>query len=113
MEGLLASTVLSSRWFNISSPPQIIFEQSNHDDNQINICDLRETFKSCGYQLNNHILCLIFHRYGSSDYKIAFEDFIMCAVKLRTIIEKFRAKAKEKDEATFSLHEWITLVLYS
>jgi hypothetical protein len=37
----------------------------------------------------------------------------MCAVKLRTIIEKFRAKAKEKDEATFSLHEWITLVLYS
>lgn len=48
--------------------------------------ELREALNNSGYHLNNKILNVLTHRYGSRDGKIAFDDFIMCAVKLKTMI---------------------------
>lgn len=47
---------------------------------------LREALNSAGYHLNNRVLNVLGHRYGSRDGKIAFDDFIMCAVKIKTYI---------------------------
>ena len=47
---------------------------------------LRDSLKSAGYQINNRILNALAHRYGSRDGKIAFDDFLMCAVKIKTYI---------------------------
>lgn len=51
--------------------------------------ELREALNSAGYKLNNHILNILAHRYASKDSRISFDDFIMCAVKLKTMIGKF------------------------
>ena len=48
--------------------------------------ELRTALNSAGYRLNNRILNALAHRYGSRDGKIAFDDFIMCAVKIKTYI---------------------------
>lgn len=47
---------------------------------------LREALNSAGYHLNNRVLNALGHRYGSRDGKIAFDDFLMCAVKIKTYI---------------------------
>lgn len=54
------------------------------------------------------------HRYGNKNNEIEFDDFIMCAVKLKTMIEVFKAKDTEsKNTAEFSLEEWIEITTYS
>lgn len=45
---------------------------------------LRNALNSAGYHLNNRILNALVHRYGGRDGKIAFDDFLMCAVKIKT-----------------------------
>ncbi|TDG42889.1 hypothetical protein AWZ03_010709 [Drosophila navojoa] len=75
---------------------------------------LREALNSAGYHLNNRVLNALGHRYGSRDGKIAFDDFLMCAVKIKTYIEIFRERDTEKNEtATFTLEEWIEQTIYS
>ncbi|KAH8270906.1 hypothetical protein KR018_011929 [Drosophila ironensis] len=75
---------------------------------------LREALNSAGYHLNNRVLNALGHRYGSRDGKIAFDDFIMCAVKIKTFIEIFKERDTEKNEtATFTLEEWIERTIYS
>ncbi|XP_055919708.1 calpain-B isoform X4 [Eupeodes corollae] len=75
---------------------------------------LRDSLKAAGYQINNRILNALAHRYGSRDGKIAFDDFLMCAVKIKTYIDIFKEKDTEKSNtATFSMDEWIEKTLYS
>ncbi|CAD7012448.1 unnamed protein product [Ceratitis capitata] len=75
---------------------------------------LRDALNSAGYHLNNRILNALAHRYGSRDGKISFDDFLMCAVKIRTYIDIFKQRDTEnKDVATFSMDEWIEKTIYS
>lgn len=48
--------------------------------------ELRQALNSAGYRLNNHILNILVHRYGTKDGMIHFDDYIMCAVRLKTMI---------------------------
>lgn len=50
--------------------------------------ELREALASAGYHLNTHILNILGHRYGCKDGKIAFDDFMMCAVRLKSMMGK-------------------------
>ncbi|XP_046974602.1 calpain-A-like isoform X2 [Vanessa cardui] len=47
---------------------------------------LRDALHSAGYTVNAHTLNVLAHRYSSSDGYIQFDDFIMCAVRLKTMI---------------------------
>lgn len=47
---------------------------------------LREALASAGYQLNNHIVNALGHRYGTRDGSISFDDFITASVKVKTMI---------------------------
>ncbi|CRK97524.1 CLUMA_CG010913, isoform A [Clunio marinus] len=82
--------------------------------NKLNAFELRDALASSGYHLNNHILNSLVYRYGSPDKTIAFDDFIMCAVKVKTMIEHFKEKDFDNtNSATFTMDEWITRALYS
>ncbi|XP_001238322.3 calpain-A-like isoform X5 [Anopheles arabiensis] len=75
---------------------------------------LREALNSAGYHLNNRILNALVHRYGSRSGTIPFDDFIMCAVKIKTMIEIFRERDTDgTNQATFSMDEWVEKTLYS
>ncbi|XP_050094655.1 calpain-B-like [Anopheles aquasalis] len=92
-----------------------IFKQ--YDQNQsgrINPFELRAALQSAGYSLNNHIVNMLMHRYGSKEGEIWFDDFVTCAVKIRTMFDIFRSKdLRNRNEACFSLEEWITKTIYS
>nr|CAD7575499.1 unnamed protein product [Timema californicum] len=44
-----------------------------------------------GYRLNNNILNILAHRYSSKDGMITFDDFMMCAVRLKGLIGQWFA----------------------
>lgn len=94
---------------------QAVFKLYDQDrTNKLNTYQLRDALSSAGYHLNNHILNSLVYRYGSADKTIAFDDFIMCAVKVKTMIQHFKEKDyNDTNTATFTMDEWITKSLYS
>ncbi|XP_032453773.1 calpain-A isoform X8 [Nasonia vitripennis] len=76
--------------------------------------ELRQALNSAGYRLNNHILNILVHRYGTKEGLISFDDYIMCAVRLKTMIDIFRERDPDHtNSATFTLEEWVEKTLYS
>ncbi|XP_013145640.1 PREDICTED: calpain-B-like isoform X3 [Papilio polytes] len=74
---------------------------------------LRDALHSAGYTVNAHVLNVLAHRYGSSDGYIQFDDFIMCSVRLKTMIDTFKGRSSGGEYATFSLEEWLNRTVYS
>nr|XP_029708165.1 calpain-B-like isoform X4 [Aedes albopictus] len=77
----------------------------------LNPFELRAALQSAGYHLNNKILNSLMHRYGSREGEIWFDDFITCAVKIKTMIDIFRAK-DVNGIASFNMDEWIQKTIY-
>ncbi|KAK8727150.1 hypothetical protein OTU49_009721 [Cherax quadricarinatus] len=76
--------------------------------------ELRQALNSAGYRLNNHICNALTLRYGDKEGRISFDDFIMCSVKLKTMMEIFQERDPEATlSATFTLEEWIENTMYS
>jgi calpain len=48
--------------------------------------ELRQALNSAGYRLNNHILNILAHRYSTKNGMITFDDYMMCAVRLKAMI---------------------------
>lgn len=95
--------------------PQSIFHQFDEKkSNKIEGFKLRDALAAAGFQLNSHILNSLIYRYGSSDNTIAFDEFVMCAVKVKSMIEQFKEKDVDNDnKAEFTIDEWMTKSIYS
>ncbi|XP_047999755.1 calpain-B isoform X4 [Leguminivora glycinivorella] len=74
---------------------------------------LRDAIHSAGYTVNAHTLNVLAHRYGGQDGYIQFDDFIMCSVRLKTMIETFKGRSSGGEYATFSLDDWLNRTVYS
>ncbi len=80
----------------------------------MNASDLRDALGSAGYHLNGKILNSLVHRYGNQDGTIYFDDFIHCAVKVKTMFEVFKERDFDNtNSAKFTLDEWISKAVYS
>ncbi|XP_053620597.1 calpain-B isoform X7 [Plodia interpunctella] len=73
---------------------------------------LRAALHSAGYTVNAHVLNVLAHRYGARDGYIQFDDFIMCSVRLKSMIEIFEARSSGGGYATFSLEDWLNRTVY-
>lgn len=64
-----------------------VFKLYDRDSSgKLSAFELREALNSAGYKLNNRILNALAHRYSSRDGLVAFDDFIMCSVKIKTMM---------------------------
>ncbi|XP_070491574.1 calpain-B-like [Chironomus tepperi] len=92
-----------------------VFTLYDRDSNHIlDPYELRDALGSAGYRLNHHIINTLIYRYGSGNEGIPFEDFIMCAVKVKTMLDHFKEKDIEnKNEALFTVNDWIMRAIYS
>ena len=76
--------------------------------------ELYDALKSVGFDLGAKVVNMLIYRYGTPYNTLLFEDFIMCAVKVTSMIERFKDKAMgNKDNAMFSLDDWVVTTLYS
>lgn len=66
-----------------------VFKAHDRDNSQkLSTFELRDALETSGYKVSNRVLNALAHRYGTHNNNIAFDDFIMCAVKIRTMIGK-------------------------
>jgi len=112
--GKLGFDEFKTLWTDIRHWKSIYQMFSKETQGYLSAFELREALNAAGYQLNNHILNILAHRYAGKDGRISFDDFIMCAVKLKTMIEYFKDKdPNDSNKAMFTLEEWVEKTLYS
>ncbi|XP_044749541.1 calpain-B-like isoform X3 [Coccinella septempunctata] len=73
--------------------------------------ELRNALSAAGYRLTNHVLNILMHRYGNEKREISFDEFMLCAVRLKTMIDKFEHRQRE-DVLILSREEWVETTLY-
>ncbi|CAG9855571.1 unnamed protein product [Phyllotreta striolata] len=76
--------------------------------------EFRDALTSAGYKVNSKILNILMHRFGNKTGQLEFDDFVMCSIKLKTMIDIFKEKdTGGKNTASFSFEEWLETTLYS
>ncbi|XP_011494176.1 PREDICTED: calpain-A isoform X2 [Ceratosolen solmsi marchali] len=112
--GKLGFEEFKTLWNDIRSWRAIFRLYDRDGTGYMSAFELREALNRAGYRLNNHVLNILVHRYGTQEGMIAFDDYIMCAIKLKSMIDIFREKdPRHTNLATFTMEEWIEKTLYS
>lgn len=112
--GKLGFEEFKNLWINVKHWKGVFKLYDKENTGYLSPFQLREALNSAGYRLNNHVLNALCHRYSARDGRIAFDDFMMCAVRLKSMIELFRDKdPNETNKAVFTLEEWVENTLYS
>ncbi|KAG8225420.1 hypothetical protein J437_LFUL004620 [Ladona fulva] len=76
-------------WKNINQWKEVFKHYDKDNSGYLDVTELRQALNSAGYKLNKKILCLLAYRYAGRNGEISFDDFIMCAVRLKGMIETF------------------------
>ncbi|XP_076675847.1 calpain A isoform X1 [Andrena cerasifolii] len=112
--GKLGFEEFRSLWNDIRQWRAVFKLYDKDESGLLSAFELRQALNSAGYRMNNHILNILVHRYGTKDGMITFDDYIMCAVRLKTMIEIFKERDPDlTNTATFTMEEWIEKTLYS
>ncbi|XP_050426862.1 calpain-A-like isoform X1 [Adelges cooleyi] len=112
--GKLGFDEFKTLWVDIRQWKLVFKMYDKESKGYISGFDMRQALNSVGYHLNSHILNILCHRYATKDGTIMFDDFIMCAVRLKTMIDMFKERDPDnKNVASFSLEEWVEKTLYS
>ncbi|XP_074099378.1 calpain A isoform X4 [Cotesia typhae] len=112
--GKLGFEEFKALWNDIKSWRAVFRLYDRDGTGYLSAFELRQALNSAGYKLNNHVLNILVHRYGTKDGRVTFDDFIMCAVRLKTMIDIFRERdPHQTNSATFTLEEWVEKTLYS
>jgi calpain len=68
----------------------VIEKYDPHKTGYLSGFQLREALNTAGFKLNIRILNSIGNRYGTRDGSIAIDDFILCVVKIKTMLGKLK-----------------------
>jgi calpain len=115
MSGKLGLVEFKQLWTDIKNWKAAFKMYDTTGSGKLETFGLRAALSSAGYQLNSRIVNALGYRYRSdTDGSITFNDFIMCAIKLKTMIDIFQDHVSEKTgKAEFNLDEWVTRTVYS
>ncbi|XP_046752050.1 calpain-A isoform X5 [Diprion similis] len=86
--GKLGFEEFKSLWNDIRNWRAVFRLYDRDGSGYLSAFELRQALNSAGYRMNNHVLNILVHRYGTKDGMIAFDDYIMCAVRLKTMIDQ-------------------------
>ncbi|XP_073995016.1 calpain-A-like isoform X3 [Rhodnius prolixus] len=101
--------------YNIIKAWKTVFESYDSlNTGYLNPFDLRPALNSAGYELSNRVIIALGHRYAGRDGRIAIDDFMLCAVRLESMMEIFKDKDPNNTKvATFTVEEWMEKAIYS
>ncbi|XP_037073401.1 calpain-B-like [Pollicipes pollicipes] len=112
--GQLGLEEFKSLWSSIRLWKSVFRRHDRSGSCFLNGFELRSALNESGYHVNSNLLNSLMHRYGDREGRVAFDDFIACAVKMKIYLELFKARDLDGDHrVTFTLDEWMRHGLYS
>lgn len=107
--GKLGLAEFRELWQNIRWWKQVFKDYDKDKSGNLNTFELRQALHSAGYRLSTRVYQMLVLRYGNKQNTINFDDFVICAVKLKSMIEKFN-KMKKSD---VDLNDWVEMTMYT
>lgn len=112
--GKLGLDEFKNLWTDIMTWKNTFKMYDRDQSGTLSTMELRAALHAAGYRLNYHVLNALVLRYGNRYGTLGFDDFIMCATKLKIMIEAFKQRDPYNTKrASFTLDEWIDKTLYS
>jgi len=92
-----------------------VFKQYDKDGSgSLNSYELRSALNSVGFRLSNRTLQSLVMRYSNREGEIKFGDFIVCAVRLKTMLTSFRGQDPQgRGMAAYDIESFIQTTMYS
>lgn len=112
LSGKLGFDEFRKLWADIQSWKDVFHRYDYDNSGCLNTIELRAALHSAGYRVNLRVLRVMALRYGHGG-KVSFEDFIMCSVKLKSMIEFFQHQQKDDRYMTISKDQWMVTTMYS
>ncbi|KAL8619657.1 hypothetical protein ACOMHN_019712 [Nucella lapillus] len=92
-----------------------VFKEYDHDQSgNLNSFELRSSLNSVGFRLSNRTLQSLVMRFSNQEGKVDFGDFIVCAVRLKTMLTSFRGLDPDNQGfAPYDTESFIQTTMYS
>ncbi|XP_046375985.1 calpain-B-like isoform X5 [Haliotis rufescens] len=92
-----------------------VFKEYDHDGSgHLSSYEIRAALKSVGFRLSNLTSRSVVMRYSNKEGQIEFGDFIMCAIRLKTMLSSFKAVDPEgQGLGAFDVDTFIQTTMYS
>lgn len=90
-----------------------VFKEYDHDKSgKLSSYELRAALHASGFKLSNRTFSALVMRYSNKEGILEFGDFIVCAIRLKTMLASFK-NAEEGGAAVFSVDDFIQTTMYS
>nr|XP_022332374.1 calpain-B-like isoform X7 [Crassostrea virginica] len=92
-----------------------VFKEYDRDrSGNLSSYELRSALHASGFRLSNRTFSALVMRYSSKNGNIEFGDFILCAIRMKTMLASFRnIDVDNSGHAAFDLDTFIQTVMYS
>jgi len=110
--GKLGYEDFKTMWADLRRWKKIFNEFDKDRSGHFNSFELREALRSAGINVSNKTFNGLVMRFSDSEGKIFFDDFILCSVRLKTMLDVFK-EYEVGNNAQFSMDEFIQLTMYS
>lgn len=114
MSGKLGFEEFKSLWRDLRIWKANFKNFDSDNSGYLNSYELRSALRNAGFKLSNSSLHTLVARYSNKEGQIAFADFIMCAIRLKSILASFRNSDPDQTGiAAFHLEDFIQIAMYS
>jgi calpain len=101
-------------WDDLRTWKKIFREFDTDGSGNLNSFELRQALNSAGIKVSNSTFNALVMRYSDKEGKILFDDFIQCAMRIKTMFDTWMEMAEgSKGPAKFELDAFIQTTMYS
>ncbi|XP_052766138.1 calpain-B-like isoform X6 [Mya arenaria] len=114
MSGKLGFDEFKALWQDLRKWKAVFKKYDKDSSGKLNTYELRNSFLASGFRLSNRALSSIILRFSNKKGEIEFDDFVLCSIKLKTMIASFKAlDPSNQGVAAYDLDTFIQTTLYS
>lgn len=111
--GKLGYDEFKKLWTDLRHWKKVFREYDQQHTSTLDSFELRSALTSAGFLVSNSTFKCLVMRYSDQRGQVFFDDFILCAVRLKTMFDTFKTAAESQTQATFNLDQFIQTTMYS
>ncbi|XP_060574918.1 calpain-B-like isoform X7 [Ruditapes philippinarum] len=114
LSGKLGFDEFKQLWQDLRKWKAVFKEFDKDNSGLLSTYELRGAFRSSGFKLSNRSLSAIILRFSNKKGEIEFDDFVLCAIRLKTMIASFKAYDQQgQGVAAYDIDTFIQTTMYS
>ncbi|XP_056021335.1 calpain-B-like isoform X28 [Ostrea edulis] len=114
LSGKLGFDEFKVLWRDLRRWKGVFREYDRDKSGKLSSYELRSALHASGFRLSNRTFSALVMRYSSKDGNVEFGDFILCAIRMKTMLASFKNIDEENSgHAAFDLDGFIQTVMYS